>query len=741
MSDELTFPKRPDYGTQGIPIEVAANMFEITKYPYEFLHHYDVTITPPSSAARNREVFEALEEIHRAVEFGGNAFVFDGRKNAYTRRRLPRDSYTLDVQVSWVDVQVKIEFASDVDLFQLVNFVQDEINYTPHDAISALEIIFRHGPSKLYKTVGRSFYSDEEADMRRYLNFEEVKRVERHLKGLRVETTHRHPPRSYRVCNLTTKSANETFFKLQSGEALSVATFFERVYGRLDFPMLPCVEVGKGIFLPFEKCQLKKGQRQTTRLTDKQKSEVISHTTKPPHIRKQLVAEASRKLEGSRAEVALNFELEVDRNFAVVPARVLPPPQVNYNPASKNAQVTPVMGVWNMADKRVSNGARLSRWAVLALVSPHQSRHINRFITDLMDVCNSCGLQVSAHPQFIFDCDRIGNIENALRDAKRHDRELQLILVILNDGDSDTYGEVKRVDSILGVPSQCVLRKNVVNKRISNVNFLANLVLKINPKLGGTNLTLSSYIPFIKEAPTIVFGADVTHPGTNEHPSYAAVVASTDVELSRYASVELVQPPNQEIIDKMSEAVELLLMQFYKVTKQKPQRLLFFRDGVSDGQFAEVKRTELRGIQQACQRLDTFYKPRITFVVVKKRHHVRCFPLNKRDSDKSGNCQPGTVIDKVICHPNQFDFFLYSHSGIQGTSRPTHYHVIEDENNFTADSLQSLAYNMCYTYARCTRSVSLVPPAYYAHLAASRAKARGAVIGSEAVVEDTMSWM
>ncbi|CAI7929522.1 unnamed protein product [Closterium sp. NIES-54] len=58
----------------------------------------------------------------------------------------------------------------------------------------------------------------------------------------------------------------------------------------------------------------------------------------------------------------------------------------------------------------------------------------------------------------------------------------------------------------------------------------------------------------------------------------------------------------------------------------------------------------------------------------------------------------------------------------QGTSRPTHYRVLWDENNFTADSMQALCYSLCYTYARCTRSVSLVPPAYYADLAATRAR-------------------
>lgn len=74
-------------------------------------------------------------------------------------------------------------------------------------------------------------------------------------------------------------------------------------------------------------------------------------------------------------------------------------------------------------------------------------------------------------------------------------------------------------------------------------------------------------------------------------------------------------------------------------------------------------------------------------------------------------------MDRQICHPREFDFFLNSHASIQGTSRPTHYRVLWDENRFTADSMQTLCYHLCHTYARCTRTVSIVPPAYYADLA------------------------
>src|SRR5437868_2694164 len=112
----------------------------------------------------------------------------------------------------------------------------------------------------------------------------------------------------------------------------------------------------------------------------------------------------------------------------------------------------------------------------------------------------------------------------------------------------------------------------------------------------------------------------------------------------------------------------------------------------------------------ACKSLDTDYKPTITFVVIQKRHHTRFFPVDKKDSDRTGNCFPGTVVETTITHPFEFDFYLQSHHNVQGNSRPMHYNVLYDENKFTSDSLQSLTYNLCYTFARSTRAVSLVPP-------------------------------
>lgn len=51
------------------------------------------------------------------------------------------------------------------------------------------------------------------------------------------------------------------------------------------------------------------------------------------------------------------------------------------------------------------------------------------------------------------------------------------------------------------------------------------------------------------------------------------------------------------------------------------------------------------------------------------------FPQSERDGDRSGNCPAGTVVDREVSHPTEFDFYLQSHGGLLGTSRPAHYSV------------------------------------------------------------------
>ena len=99
------------------------------------------------------------------------------------------------------------------------------------------------------------------------------------------------------------------------------------------------------------------------------------------------------------------------------------------------------------------------------------------------------------------------------------------------------------------------------------------------------------------------------------------------------------------------------------------------RDGVSEGQFPQVMHHELQAIRNACKALspNEKYEPKITFLVVQKRHHIRLFPTDPRNSDdRGGNVQAGTIVDTAITHPSHIDFYLVSHASIQVT-HPNHY--------------------------------------------------------------------
>ena len=52
----------------------------------------------------------------------------------------------------------------------------------------------------------------------------------------------------------------------------------------------------------------------------------------------------------------------------------------------------------------------------------------------------------------------------------------------------------------------------------------------------------------------------------------------------------------------------------------------------------------------------------------------RFFPADN-NKYRNGNALAGTVVDQGINHPTEGDFYLLSHEGIQGTSRPCHYQV------------------------------------------------------------------
>ncbi|AQK82390.1 argonaute10b [Zea mays] len=580
-------------------------------------------------------------------------------------------------------------------------------------------------------------------------------KIKKALRGVKVEVTHRgNVRRKYRISGLTTQPTHELIFPIDEQMNMkSVVEYFKEMYGfTIQHPHLPCLQVGnqkKANYLPMEACKIIEGQRYTKRLNEKQITSLLKVTCQRPREQEMDILQTVHQNDYEQDPYAKEFGINISEKLTSVEARVLPAPWLKYHDTGKEKECLPQVGQWNMVNKKVINGCKVSHWACINFSRSVPETTARGFCQELAQMCQISGMEFNSEPVMPIYSARPDQVVKALKNVynialnKLKGKDLELLLAILPDNNGQLYGDIKRIcETDLGLISQCCLTKHVF--KISK-QYLANVSLKINVKMGGRNTVLldaiSWRIPLVSDIPTIIFGADVTHPETGEDssPSIAAVVASQDwPEVTKYAGLVCAQAHRQELIQDLYKTwhdpqrgtvtggmIRELLISFRKATGQKPLRIIFYRDGVSEGQFYQVLLYELDAIRKACASLEPNYQPPVTFVVVQKRHHTRLFANNHKDRssmDKSGNILPGTVVDSKICHPTEFDFYLCSHAGIQGTSRPAHYHVLWDENNFTADEMQTLTNNLCYTYARCTRSVSVVPPAYYAHLAAFRAR-------------------
>jgi eukaryotic translation initiation factor 2C len=192
-------------------------------------------------------------------------------------------------------------------------------------------------------------------------------------------------------------------------------------------------------------------------------------------------------------------------------------------------------------------------------------------------------------------------------------------------------------DLVHAIPTQCVQLKRAQECK---PQVLANICLKVNAKLNGTNFVISpEHRSWVLKEPVIFLGADVTHPAQGERddrfPSIAAVVGSMDRHACKYAGRLSIQKHRQEIISDLTDMVKGLLEEFRVCTAKAPKRIIFYRDGVSEGQFQQVLVDELRAIQAACKLIHPDYQPGITIIIVQKRHHTRFFPINPEDKVSS----------------------------------------------------------------------------------------------------------
>ncbi|KAJ6671909.1 TRANSLATION INITIATION FACTOR 2C putative-RELATED [Salix viminalis] len=573
-------------------------------------------------------------------------------------------------------------------------------------------------------------------------NFRRFRRdVEIALRGLKVRVTHRVTKQKYVIAGLTRDDTRNITFSQEdpdgnASQNVRLVEYFRQKYGRdIVNQDIPCLEMKSKMrnYVPMEYCVLVEGQVFPKDDLKKEEAQMLKDISLvKPKDRQKTICSMVRDVDGPfGGEIIRNFGMEVSMDMTPVEGRVIRPPELKVGAPNGSVMKIHVdeRCQWNLVRKGVVEGKPIDRWAVLDFSSDDRycPLNANNFIPKLIDRCLKLGIRME-EPLFynptsmrlFSNVDKLRELLETVNDQayKICKGRLQFLLCVMSKKDPG-YKYLKWIsETKVGIVTQCCLSLSA-NK--VNDQYLANLGLKINAKLGGSNAELGDRLPYFGDQNHVMFiGADVNHPAARNitSPSIAAVVGTTNwPAANRYAARVRPQVHRRENIVNFGDMC-LELVEFYsRLNKVKPEKIVIFRDGVSEGQFDMVLNDELMDIKTAFRSIN--YTPTITLIVAQKRHHTRLFLA---DRGAIGNVSPGTVVDTKIVHPFEYDFYICSHFGSLGTSKPTHYHVLWDEHGLGSDQLQKLIYDMCFTFARCTKPVSLVPPVYYADLVAYRGR-------------------
>ncbi|KAK6134690.1 hypothetical protein DH2020_031615 [Rehmannia glutinosa] len=744
--ERVDFPKRsiisrPGFGTSGQRIPLLANHFKVSiSNPDEVFYQYSVSISsednrPVENKVIGRKVTDKLHQTYSS-ELAGKKFAYDGEKSLYTVGPLPQNNFEFTVVL---EDSIPKRNGSPSD-----NGSPNESSKGPNALYSQkhsrgcllVRQSFFHDDSRMFTDVGggvtgvRGFHSSFRPtlgglSLNMDLLVHEIDieaQAKKMLKNMRVKAIHSNM--EFKIIGLSEKPCNQQFFSMKvksdssardDGETLEITVYDYFVKHRnieLKYSAyLPCLDVGKPKrpnYLPLELCSLVSLQRYTKALSGTQRASLVEKSRQKPPERIRVVTDAVRNYHYDKDPLLVACGISIEKQLTQIDGRVLVAPKLK---VGNSEDCVPRNGRWNFNNKKLLNPTKIDRWALVNFSARCDTSHLSRELIN-------CGRIKGIHmerPYTIIEedpqCRRASPVIRVERMVEQIMTKLpgppEFLLCVLPERKiSDIYGSKSSSSFSSFIPS-------------------------------GTNSLLaiehSRSIPLITDTPTMILGMDVSHgsPGRSDTPSIAAVILLLVVGsrswplISRYRAAVRTQSSKVEMIESLFKPLangkddgimRELLVDFYKTSNgRKPAQVIVFRDGVSESQFAQVLNIELDQIIKAYQHLGESDIPKFTVIVAQKNHHTKLFQASAAE-----NVPSGTVVDTKIVHPRNYDFYMCSHAGMIGTSRPAHYHVLFDEIGFSPDDLQNLIHSLSYVYQRSTTAISIVAPVCYAHLAAQQ---------------------
>lgn len=344
-----------------------------------------------------------------------------------------------------------------------------------------------------------------------------------------------------------------------------------------------------------------------------------------------------------------------------VKARLLKAPVLTYG---ARRTVMPAFGKWNLRGIQFLRPMAIKSWVMVYLPhkQPMPEATIGTFNREMIRSFRALGMVVPpTDPPLL-----IGNpqghmqtiVDDAIKKAKaKYNQGPNVIFFVLQGMSNQIYQLLKMgLDVKLGIPSQVMLEdKGFLNQK-GLQQYVANIAMKVNVKLGGTNCTAAN--PMFDAAPCMLLGGDISHatPGqlrsANPPPSCAALVGTWDKACTAYTAVTGMQESTYAMIANIKPMFTELLKRYTEKNEGRyPRHIFYFRDGVSESEFQAIKMQEAKPLKDLLTELGQ--QVRITLIVAVKRHHTRFFTEmtadNKVDPHGThrGNVHAGTCVENA----------------------------------------------------------------------------------------------
>ena len=186
------------------------------------------------------------------------------------------------------------------------------------------------------------------------------------------------------------------------------------------------------------------------------------------------------------------------------------------------------------------------------------------------------------------------------------------------------YNDVKRfLLTEYPIPSQVVLT-STISKGKNLRSIVSKILIQMNAKVGGIPWAVDK-LPFMTE-PTMVCGMDVFHATSLGKKSVLALTASMNQTATTYWSTSVIQDEiGQEAANNLQTGMVKALEAFKKHNGASPTRIIFYRDGVGEGQVQGVCVPEIEQIKAACAASSLGDSCKLMYINCSKRVNTRIF--------------------------------------------------------------------------------------------------------------------